>query len=217
MSEIKKSIDSIEIPDGAEERMYNNILKKSAKEKAAPKRSNIRIYTAVGAAACIAVICTAAVMTNVLRNDDISVPSDTSAKTDVSAEITTENTVGDEAAELNPFGDDYSLEDIAQLGINFVLPKDAEFNMCAFYDGLADIRYYYIVSESDEDFSGVYGNIKESETMSDENEIILDITEDGYFKAHWSGEKFNYYLCNTDNAEKSDVLTMISETAAQAQ
>lgn len=59
-NDIKKSIDDIDIPEGAEERMYANILKKASAEK---KKPNIKLYTSIcAAAACAAIVIASAVI-----------------------------------------------------------------------------------------------------------------------------------------------------------
>ncbi len=158
-NEIKRSIDDIEIPEGAEERMYANILKKAS----AQKKPDIKMYRGI----CLAAACAA--------------------------------------------------------GFDVTLPENAEVQLCVIWDETsADVRftldghlYYYSISEADGDFSGVYGSVAESSDISEN--AVLDVTDEGYFKAHWSGEKYNYYLCNTDGTDRDEVIKTVLFMAEQAE
>lgn len=209
-NDIKKAIDDIDIPEGAEERMYANILKKASAEK---KKPNIKLYTSIcAAAACAAiVIVSAAIMKN---NSDADIAVDeTSVTTSAStSSVTAEQEDMVEAG--NPFANEYTFDDILAAGFEINLPENAEVTVCNLYDGDAVVRfsidghlYYYSISKDDGDFSGVYGKIVKSENISDN--IVLDITSENYLKAHWNGNQYNYFLCNTDGAERD----AISQTA----
>lgn len=207
-NDIKKAIDDIDIPEGAEERMYANILKKASAEK---KKPNIKLYTSIcAAAACAAIVIASAAIIKNNGDDDIAV--DETSVTSVSSSVTTEHE--DRVEAENPFANEYTFDDILAAGFDITLPENAEVTVCNLLDGDADVRfsidghlYYYSISEDDGDFSGVYGKITESENISDS--IVLDITSENYLKAHWNGNKYNYYLCNTDGAERE----VFSQTA----
>lgn len=209
-NDIKKAIDDIEIPEGAEERMYANIMKKVSAEK---KKPNIKLYTSIcAAAACAAIVIVSAAVIKNNSDDEIAV-DETSATsvTSISSETAEQE---DWVQAENPFANEYTFDDILAAGFDVTLPENAEVTVCNLYDGDADIRfmldghlYYYSISEDEGDFSGVYGKITESENISDD--ITLDITGENYLKAHWNGNKYNYYLCNTDGAERG----AIAETA----
>lgn len=209
-NDIKKAIDDIDIPEGAEERMYANILKKASAEK---KKPNIKLYTSIcAAAACAAIVIVSAVIMKNNSDADIAV-DETSVTTSVStSSVTTEQEDMVEAG--NPFANEYTFDDILAAGFEISLPENAEVTVCNLYDGDAVVRfsidghlYYYSISKDDGDFSGVYGKIVESENISDN--IVLDITSENYLKAHWNGNQYNYFLCNTDGAERD----AISQTA----
>ncbi len=78
-NKIKSSIDEIKLPEGAEERMYANIMKKaqSAEKQSKPKIKLIYGASAVCAAACIALICTAVIKNS--PETDISVSDNVTA------------------------------------------------------------------------------------------------------------------------------------------
>lgn len=209
-NDIKKAINDIDIPEGAEERMYANILKKASAEK---KEPNIKLYTSIcAAAACAAIVIASAAVIKNNSDDDIAV-DETSVTS--SASTSTVTTGQEDLVQAgNPFANEYTFDDILAAGFDITLPENAEVTVCNLYDGDADVRftldghlYYYSISKEDGDFSGVYGKITESENISDS--IVLDITGENYLKAHWNGNQFNYYLCNTDGAERD----AISQTA----
>ena len=209
-NDIKKAIDDIDIPEGAEERMYANILKKASAEK---KKPNIKLYTSIcAAAACAAIVIASAAIIKNNSDDDIAVDETSVTSSASTSSLTTEQE--DWVQAENPFANEYTFDDILAAGFDITLPENAEVVVCNLYDGDADVRfsidghlYYYSISEDGGDFSGVYGKITESENISDN--IVLDITSENYLKAHWNGNKYNYYLCNTDGAERD----AISQTA----
>ena len=209
-NDIKKAIDDIDIPEGAEERMYANILKKASAEK---KKPNIKLYTSIcAAAACAAIVIASAAVIKNNSDDDIAVDETSVTSSASTSSVTTEQE--DWVQAENPFANEYTFDDILAAGFDITLPENAEVTVCNLYDGDADVRfsidghlYYYSISKDDGDFSGVYGKITESENISDD--IVLDITSENYLKAHWNGNQFNYYLCNTDGAERD----AISQTA----
>ncbi len=58
--EIRSALEGIEPADGAQERMYRNILKKSAMPQAAPRKVRTPIWQRYAAlAACLVLVCTA--------------------------------------------------------------------------------------------------------------------------------------------------------------
>ena len=209
-NDIKKAIDDIDIPEGAEERMYANILKKASAEK---KKPNIKLYTSIcAAAACAAIVIASAAIIKNNSDDDIAVDETSVTSSASTSSLTTEQE--DWVQAENPFANEYTFDDILSAGFDITLPENAEVVVCNLYDGDADVRfsidghlYYYSISKDDGDFSGVYGKITESENISDN--IVLDITSENYLKAHWNGNQYNYYLCNTDGAKRD----AISQTA----
>lgn len=209
-NDIKKAIDDIDIPEGAEERMYANILKKASEEK---KKPNIKLYTSIcAAAACAAIVIASTAIIKNNSDDDIAVDETSVTPSASTSSLTTEQE--DWVQAENPFANEYTFDDILSAGFDITLPENAEVVVCNLYDGDADVRfsidghlYYYSISKDDGDFSGVYGKIVESENISDN--IVLDITSENYLKAHWNGNQYNYYLCNTDGAERD----AISQTA----
>lgn len=176
---IKKSIDNIELPEGAEERMYKNIMFKAEKEKSANKR-NISVYrTIAAAAACLAAAFAVGIFA-ANRNDEIISNISESSTTMVSSDPVISETLlsetGNDQCVENPFAQTFTLEDIQKWGLDLTVPDGAENITCHIWDdSLADISftisgstYYYTVSSEAGDNSGIY----------DETEEIRNITED---------------------------------------
>jgi len=221
-NEIKKAIDDIKIPEGAEKRMYANLLKKAS----AQKKPDIKLYRGIClAAACAAVVIVSAAV--IKNSSDNGIASENTTASVLSETADTGETFdgGLEGGVMggNPFAEEYTLDDIAAAGFDVTLPENAKADTCILWDdSSADVRftlnghlYYYSISKADGDFSGVYGNISESEDISEN--VVLDVTGEGYFKAHWSGEKYNYYLCNTDGADRDEMIETALFMAEQAQ
>lgn len=184
---------------------------------------------------CLAAVCAAVVIVSaavIKNNSDNGIGSEsvTASETVTSSEVVltgNEPSLGGglEGGMMggNPFAEEYTLDDITAAGFDVTLPKNAEVQLCVIWDETsADVRftsdghlYYYSISEADDDFSGVYGKVAESEDISEN--AVLDVTGEGYFKVHWSGEKYNYYLCNTDGADRDEVIKTALFMAEQAE
>lgn len=224
-NEIKKAIDDIELPEGAEERMYANLLKKAS----AQKKPDIKLYRGIClAAACAAVVIVSAAVIKSSSDNGIVSENTTASEASALSETADTGAVSDGGLEGgvmggNPFAEEYTLDDIAAAGFDVTLPENAEADTCILWDdSSADVRftlnghlYYYSISEADGDFSGVYGKIAESSDISEN--VVLDVTDEGYFKAHWSGEKYNYYFCSTDGADRDEMIKTALFMAEQAQ
>lgn len=226
-NEIKKAVDDIELPEGAEERMYANILKKASEQK----KPDIKMYKGIClAAACAAVVIVSAAVVKNNGSSEIAVGETTVSETASEPSSETVETKPDVGGGLegglmagNPFTEEYTLEDIIAAGYDITLPENAQTENCILWDGSgADVRftlnghlYYYSVSDSDGDLSGIYGDVAESSDISEN--AVLDVTSEGYFKAHWSGGKYNYYFCNTDGADREEFINTALFMAEQAE
>ena len=228
-NKIKNSIDNINIPDGAEDRVYANIMKKAEAQRSEPKpNKKIKIYTGLCLAAyCIAVIIASAAVSN-NKADDISINTDTetiTSEVQSGIETTTAASEDESGGELacNPFAEEFTMDDIKAAGFDVELPENSEIELCHIWeDGQADVRfildghtYYYFISKSTDDFSGIYDSVSESENIGEN--AVLDTTPMGYYKAHWSGAEYNYYFSNTDGADKSAVIENAEFMLKQAQ
>lgn len=170
-NKIKSSIDEIKLPEGAEERMYANIMKKAqaAQKPEKPKIKLIYGASAVCAAACIALICTAVIRnspdtpdidaseTSILADTTVpesmseivgeqDIPTETEAPmlgAELSDESTSENTSAAEGMMIgNPFAEENTLDDLKAAGFDVTLPEGAEVILCKLWDnGDIDIRF----------------------------------------------------------------------------
>lgn len=228
-NEIKKAVDDIELPEGAEERMYANILKKASEQK----KPDIKMYKGIClAAACAAVVIVSAAVVKNNGSSEIAVGETTISEETADSEPLSETGETNPAVggglegglmAGNPFAEEYTLDDIIAAGYDITLPENARTENCILWDGSgADVRftlnghlYYYSVSDSDGDLSGIYGDVAESSDISEN--AVLDVTSEGYFKAHWSGGKYNYYFCNTDGADREEFINTALFMAKQAE
>ncbi len=169
-NKIKSSIDEIKLPEGAEERMYANIIKKAqaAEKQSKPKIKLIYGASAVCAAACIALICTAVIKnspdtpdTDISVSDNITASEtavggaqhDTSAETEVPMSgggLFDESTSASEQGEMagnpfvdeNNFAEENTLDDVIAAGLDVTIPEGAEIILCQVWDdGQKDIRF----------------------------------------------------------------------------
>lgn len=227
---IKKSIENIVPGNGAEERMYRNILRKAESEKAhAGKIIYTRFAAAAATAACIAIA--AAVLAR--PNDDIIEPMPSESVTTVNTETTYTDFSGDtppasgvEGGVMvgSPFAQEYTIDDIRNWGIECVLPENAKEETCIIYnEGLADVRFvlnghtfYYTISDKGGDLSGIYDETENIQNI-DGDVGTLETTKSGYYKAFWNGEKYFYCLSNMDGAEEDSVIQIAKYFMEQAQ
>lgn len=229
---IKKSIEDIIPENGAEERMYRNILRKAESEKS---HGGKIIYTRFAAAAAACVVIAIAAIYAVRTNDDIVKPMPSESITTISTESTytdfsdnlppsnDNNEQGDLMAG-NPFAQEYTIDDIRNWGIECVLPENAEEEtFIIFDDTLAEVKFVldghafnYTFSDKGGDLSGIYDETENIQNI-DGDVGTLETTKSGYYKAFWSGEKYFYCLSNMDGAEESDVIQNAKYFMEQAQ
>lgn len=228
---IKKSIENIVPGNGAEERMYRNILRKAESKKAhAGKIIYTRFAAAAATAACIT-IAAAAIASR--PNDDITEPTPSESVTAVNTETTYTDFSGDpppaggiEGGVMvgNPFAQEYTIDDIRNWGIECVLPENAEEETFIIYDDeLAEVRFtldghafHYTISDNGGDLSGIYDETENIQNI-DSDIGTLETTKSGYYKAFWNGEKYFYCLSNTDGAEEGSVIQISKYFMEQAQ
>lgn len=223
---IKKSIDNIEPREGAEERMYKNIMCKAEAESSV-RKNNISIYRTASVMAACLVIAVAAGIFIINRNDDITSDLPKDSITAISSEPVTTETVASETEGVdigNPFAQAFTLEDVQEWGLDFTIPEGAEdINYHIWDNSMADIRfvlngstYYYTVSTESGDNSGIYDDTAEIRNIT-ENDGTLEITKSGYYRAFWNGEKYYYCLSNTDGADVEAVIQTAEMLMEQAQ
>ncbi len=224
-NEVKKAFNAIEPEDGTRERMYANILKKAAAQRAAAPEENAdapaaesnaspktvplparrptprwKRYSAM--AACLALVTT---LTIGFLHPFFAGDSE-----------------GNEPPVLggSPFGDVQSAADFEEkLGFVIDAPEGAENVTYCIYDGeIARVDftwdgrgYTYDAAKLDGNFSRADGEAVGSTALNAEYGATLDRVSLDTWRAHWNRDDVSYYLTNFDGAEES-AITEIADT-----
>ena len=217
--EVKKAFNAIEPEDGAQERMYANILKKAAAQRAAAPEENAdapaaesnaspktvplparrptprwKRYSAM--AACLALVTT---LTIGFLHPFFAGDSE-----------------GNEPPVLggSPFENVQSAADFEEkLGFVIDAPEGAENVTYCIYDGeiacvdftLDGHEYTYEASKLDGNFSRAEGEAVGSTALNAEYGAVLDRVSPDTWRAHWNRDDVSYYLTNFDGAEESAI------------
>lgn len=218
-NEVKKAFNAIEPEDGTRERMYANILKKAAAQRAAAPEENAdapaaesnaspktvplparrptprwKRYSAM--AACLALVTT---LTIGFLHPFFAGDSE-----------------GNEPPVLggSPFEDVQSAADLEEkLGFVIDAPEGAENVTYCIYDGeiacvdftLDGHEYTYEAAKLDGNFSRAEGEAVGSTALNAEYGAVLDRVSPDTWRAHWSKEGVNYYLSNFDGASEEAI------------
>ena len=224
-NEVKKAFNAIEPEDGTRERMYANILKKAAAQRAAAPEENAdapaaesnaspktvplparrptprwKRYSAM--AACLALVTT---LTIGFLHPFFAGDSE-----------------GNEPPVLggSPFGDVESAADFEEkLGFVVDAAEGAENVTYCIYDGeiarvdftLDGRGYTYEAAKLDGNFSRADGEAVGSTALNAEYGATLDRVSLDTWRAHWNRDDVSYYLTNFDGAEES-AITEIADT-----
>lgn len=224
-NEVKKAFNAIEPEDGTRERMYANILKKAAAQRAAAPEENAdapaaesnaspktvplparrptprwKRYSAM--AACLALVTT---LTIGFLHPFFAGDSE-----------------GNEPPVLggSPFEDVQSAADLEEkLGFVIDAPEGAENVTYCIYDGeiarvdftLDGRGYTYEAAKLDGNFSRADGEAVGSTALNAEYGATLDRVSLDTWRAHWNRDDVSYYLTNFDGAEES-AITEIADT-----
>lgn len=224
-NEVKKAFNAIEPEDGTRERMYANILKKAAAQRAAAPEENAdapaaesnaspktvplparrptprwKRYSAM--AACLALVTT---LTIGFLHPFFAGDSE-----------------GNEPPVLggSPFEDVQSAADLEEkLGFVIDAPVGAENVTYCIYDGeiacvdftLDGHEYTYEAAKLDGNFSRAEGEAVGSTALNAEYGAVLDRVSPDTWRAHWNRDDVSYYLTNFDGAEES-AITEIADT-----
>lgn len=224
-NEVKKAFNAIEPEDGTRERMYANILKKAAAQRAAAPEENAdapaaesnaspktvplparrptprwKRYSAM--AACLALVTT---LTIGFLHPFFAGDSE-----------------GNEPPVLggSPFEDVQSAADFEEkLGFVIDAPEGAENVAYCIYDGeiarvdftLDGRGYTYEAAKLDGNFSRADGEAVGSTALNAEYGATLDRVSLDTWRAHWNRDDVSYYLTNFDGAEES-AITEIADT-----
>ena len=222
-NEIKQAFDEIKPERGAQERMYANILKKAAAQKAAvpeektsapapekdtsstvvplpPRRPTPmwKRYSAMVACLALVVTVTLGFLSPFLHRD--SEADDPPVM------------VG------SPFEDVQSAEDFETLGFVIDAPEGAaDVSYCIMDGEIAQVdftldgrSYLYRAAKLDGDFSGANGEVVGSASLNAEYDAVLDRLSPEMWRAHWSKDGISYYLSNFDGASE-EMITAAAE------
>ena len=213
-NEMKKAFDAVEPENGAKERMYANILKKAAAQKAvqfpesAPaeeksvpqKRHGTPAWQRWGSlAACLVLVAAIGFVLPRL----------------------TQHAEPDDSALLGgaPFEDVQSAADFEDLGFTIDAPENAEDVSYCILDGeIAQVTftldghsYTYRASKLDGDFSGDTEEAVGSVSLNAEYDAVLDrLSLDGW-RAHWNRDAVSYYLTNFDGTGEEAITAVVNE------
>ena len=224
-NEVKKAFNAIEPEDGTRERMYANILKKAAAQRAAAPEENAdapaaesnaspktvplparrptprwKRYSAM--AACLALVTT---LTIGFLHPFFAGDSEGNAPPVLGG---------------SPFEDVQSAADYEEkLGFVIDAPEGAENVTYCIYDGeiarvdftLDGRGYTYEAAKLDGNFSRADGEAVGSTALNAEYGATLDRVSLDTWRAHWNRDDVSYYLTNFDGAEES-AITEIADT-----
>ena len=184
-NKIKEAFDQIELPEGAQERMYRNILKKAElteiHEPPVKKKFTRNVWRKYAAiAACLVIFIAAGSFLPGILNGDPAGP-----------------TVPDDPPVLagSPFIDVSGPQDFeTQLGFSITAPngaKDASF--CIAYENTAIVTFTWNGHSYD------YSASKDAEILSGSVEAA-----DGILSESWQTDDMSFCLVNADGAPQSD-------------
>lgn len=206
-SKVKRAFDAIEPEQGAQERMYANILKKAAAQKedqAVPeKRRPIPAWQRWGSlAACLAVIIAAGLLLPRLLNAPGS-----------------NDPYDSDPPELggSPIVDVSGAQEFERLGFTIDAPDGAGNVSYQILDGkIAQVlfsldgrEYTYRAAGLDGDFSGANGEPAGSAALDAEYGAVLDRLSPAIWRAHWSRGSISFYLVNADGADEKTVTAVV--------
>lgn len=228
-NEIKKALDEIEPESGVQERMYANILKKAAAQKAAapeektdapaPEKDTSstvvplptrrptpmwKRYSAMVACLALVVTVTLGFLSPFLSRD---------------SESNDPPVLG-----VSPFEDVQSAEDFEKLGFVIDAPAGAENVSYCIYDSaiarvdftLSGHDYTCEAAKLDGNFSRADGEAVGSTSLNAEYDATLDRLSPDTWRAHWSKDGVSYYLTNFDGAEESAITDVADTLMEQA-
>ena len=129
---IRAALEQIELPDGAQERMYQNILKKAAAQQSAPKKAVKPVWQRYAAlAACLVLVCTAGFFA--LRGEK---------NTPVQAEPADTEFSQPPMMSASPFEDLQSADGFSKLGFTIDAPEGAsDVTYCIAYGDTAQVSF----------------------------------------------------------------------------
>lgn len=191
---IRAALEKIEPADGAQERMYQNILKKSAMPQAAPKKAGKTVWLRYAAlAACLVLVCMAGFFA--LRGEK-SAPVQTEP---ADTELSQPPMMG-----VSPFEDLQNADEFSKLGFTIDAPEGAsDVTYCIAYGNTAQVSFTLNGCEYCYEASK---NAVFSET-ADETPAIID------GDAVWETDSVQYRLSAYSSSEEA--LLQLAEQLSQ--
>lgn len=197
-NKIREAFDQIQLPEGAQERMYQNILKKAqeASDSSAftaasdsSKTENKKVYKIswkkyLSLAACLVIFIGAGLMLPSILDKEPTIPDDPPILAG------------------SPFVDVAGPEDFdAQLGFSINAPAGAEdIGFCIAYENTAIVTFLW------NDHYYNYSASKDAESVSSDGNALEDVLME-----NWQVNDISFCLENTDGAEESDFETLVQE------
>ena len=227
-NEIKQAFDEIKPERGAQERMYANILKKAAAQKAAVPEEKTSAPAPEKDTSSTVVPLPTRRPTPMWKRYSAMVACLALVVTVTLGFLSPFLSRGNEANEPpvmvgSPFEDVQSAEDFETLGFIIDAPEGAEDVAYCIMDGeIAQVdftldghSYLYRAAKLDGDFSGINSEAVGSVSLNAEYDAVLDCLSPEMWRAHWNKDGVSYYLSNYDGAEESaitDVADMLMES-----
>ncbi len=217
-NEIKKAFDEIEPKSCAQERMYANILKKAAAQKAATPEAKTDASTPESDASEKVVLLPTRRPTPMWKRYSAMAACLALVVTVTLGFLSPFFSRGSEANEPpvmvgSPFEDVQSAADFAKLGFVIDAPAGAEnVSYCIYDSAIARVDftldghdYTYEAAKLDGNFSRADGEAVGSVSLNAEYDATLDRLSPDTWRAHWSRDGVSYYLTNFDGAEGSAI------------
>ena len=227
-NEVKTAFDAIEPERGARERMYANILKKAAAQKAAVPEKKTDAPAAENDASATVVSLPVRRPTPMWKRCSAMAACLALAVTVTLGFLSPFLSRDSEANEppvmgSSPFEDVQSAEEFEALGFSIDAPEGAEDVAYCIYDGaiarvdftLSGHDYTYEAAQLDGNFSRADGEAVGSVSLNAEYGATLDRLSPDVWCAHWSKDGVSYYLTNFDGAEES-AITGVADTLMES-
>ena len=204
-NEVKTAFDEIEPESGAQERMYANILKKAAAQKAAAPEEKTDAPAAENDASATVVSLPVRRPTPMWKRCSAMAACLALVVTVTLGFLSPFLNRGSEASDPpvmvgSPFEDVQGAEDFEPLGFSIDAPEGAEDVTYCIYDG---------------NFSRADGEAIGSVSLNAKYDATLDRLSPDVWRVHWSKDGVSYYLTNFDGVEES-AITGVADTLMES-
>lgn len=227
-NEVKTAFDEIEPESGAQERMYANILKKAAAQKAAAPEEKTDAPAAENDASATVVSLPVRRPTPMWKRCSAMAACLVLVVTVTLGFLSPFLNRGSEASDPpvmvgSPFEDVQGAEDFEPLGFSIDAPEGAEDVTYCIYDGaiarvdftLSRHDYTYEAAKLDGNFSRADGEAIGSVSLNAKYDATLDRLSPDVWRVHWSKDGVSYYLTNFDGVEES-AITGVADTLMES-